>query len=69
MERLTIKQVKDAVKKLTRQLKRPPTFNEIQEFFELNSKAHARYYVMKGVEAGALTIDDRRSPHWIEVVK
>ena len=69
MERISTQQIKQAVKDLTKQLRRPPTFNEIQEFFDLRSKAHARYYVMKGVESGALSIDDRRSPHWIEVTK
>ena len=69
MERLSTQQVKDAVKELTRKLKRPPTFNEVKDFFELGSKAHARYYVIKAVEAGVLSIDDRRSPHWIEGVK
>lgn len=69
MERITTQQLKQAVKGLTGQLRRPPTFNEIRDFFGLRSKAHARYYVIKAVEAGALSIDDRRSPHWIEVLK
>ena len=69
MELLTTKQILEAVRELTESLGRPPTFRDLESFFNLKSPSHARYYVRKAEEAGAVVVDDRRSPYWIEAAR
>lgn len=61
-------QIKDAVKALTEQLGRAPTYHDITEHFGLRSPQHARYYIKQAAEAGLIAIDSERKPFWLRVV-
>jgi len=61
-------QIKDAIKKLTEQLGRAPTYHDVTDHFGLKSPQHARYYIKQAVEAGLVEIDAERQPHWLRVV-
>jgi hypothetical protein len=60
--------IRTAVEKLTEDLGKAPTYNDLSDYFCLRSSAHVRYYTKKAVDAGLICIDGDRQPHWIEVV-
>ena len=66
---LTTKQIKEAVRQLTLDLGRSPTYQDLTDFFGLRSPQHARYYISKAEQSGAVRIDRQRQPHWLRVAE